>query len=133
MAVLLTLAMPHGLPDANPAWASVVAYDEVRVDVDTTRLAGTGPSTAWLRWTFLDRASSPEAWDRGVRTSIDLVEVDCERAAARTFSSLAYDAERAAVLSASFEEPAAAWRAARPETMAAHVVGGVCGLMRRHR
>jgi len=119
--------------DDAPAWAPIVAYDEVRVDADTARVSGSGPYTLWLRWSFLERASSPQAWDAGVRSSVDLVEVDCARQATRTFSSLAYRADGSAIAAASFDEPAAQWHVARPQSVAAEITEQVCGLARRGR
>jgi hypothetical protein len=118
------------VPADAPAWAPVISYDEVRVDVDTARVTGAGPYTLWLRWSFYDRASSPQSWDAGVRGSLDLVEVDCERGASRTFSSLAYRADGTPVPTASFDEPAATWRVARPESVGGMLTTRVCDLAR---
>src|SRR5687768_1286460 len=103
LSLIAALALSASPIAEAPAWTNLVAFEEVRIDADTTRLAGAGPYTLWLRWSFLDRASSPQSWDAGVRGSVDLVEVDCERGAIRTFSSLAYRADGSPVASASVD------------------------------
>jgi hypothetical protein len=135
LALSLAAAPPTpvtGAPD-TPVWTPIVSYDEVRIDVDTTRVVGDGPYTLWLRWSFLERPSSPQSWDAGVRGSLDYVEVDCTRGATRTFSSIAYRADGTPVPTASFDEPAAEWRVARPGTIGAEITSQVCGLARANR
>jgi hypothetical protein len=141
ISLLLALAVGTSTPrspsprvaDDTPAWMPILAYEEVRVEADTAGVTGTGPHTLWLRWSFLERASSPTAWDAGVRASVDLVQIDCVRGAMRTFSSMAYGADGSAVAAASYDEPAAAWRTARPESIAGLVVEQVCGIARARR
>lgn len=139
LSILTALAL-HAAPVATPvdsvgadapAWAPIVAFDEVRVDVDTARMSGDGPQTLWMRWSFYDRASSPASWDAGARGSVDLVQVDCARGATRTFSSIAYKADGTAVPAASFDEPAATWRVSKPESIGGIVTEKVCGLVRQ--
>jgi hypothetical protein len=117
-------------PDA-PRWTSVAAYDEVRVDVDAAHLGGAGPVSAWVRWTFADRAASPTAWDLGVRSTVDVVEVDCAALASRTLGSAAYAADGAPVDAASFADESPAWRRHRAETLGGIVAAGVCRLAER--
>lgn len=139
LASLATLASLVLLPPVAPApvvadaeaWTAVVAYDEVRVDVDTSRIAGAGPYTVWLRWSFGERAASPQAWDEGVRFSIDVVEVDCRSGATRTHASTAYASDGAVVEAMSFAEDAPAWRRPRAESVGGQVAREVCGLVRR--
>jgi len=134
MLTLLTALALHLSPSPDaPSWAPIVAFDEVRVEADTTRVGGAGPFTLWLRWSFLDRASSPQSWDAGVRGSVDYVEIDCERGAIRTFSSLAYRADGSAVPAASIDEPAAAWSVPRAESIGGHVTRQVCEIARTRR
>lgn len=138
LPILLAFALgattlPGTADDHAPTWAPIVAYDEVRVDADTTRMLGAGPYTVRLRWSFLERASSPTAWDAGVRGTMDLVEVDCDREVTRTFSSVAYGADGKPVPAASFDDPEAPWRAARIGTLGEDVTKQVCGLARARR
>jgi hypothetical protein len=133
LSLLTSLALHLSPAPEAPSWAPIVAFDEVRVEADTARVTGAGPFTLWLRWSFLDRASSPQSWDAGVRGSVDYVEIDCERAAIRTFSSLAYGADGSAVPSASVDEPAAAWRVPRAESIGGYVTRQVCELARARR
>lgn len=136
LPLLLALTV-HAAPAADStsrlspdgaAWTPIVAFDEVRVDADTARVAPGAPFTLWLRWSYLDRASSPQAWDAGARGSFDLVEIDCARAATRTFSSFAFSGTGSAVPEVSFEDPMAQWRVARSETVAGMIAGQLCGL-----
>lgn len=126
---LATLVPAPGTPSAprdDPFWTPIVVHDEVRVEMDTTRVAGRGPYAAWLRWRFLDRASSPGAWDAGVRESIDLVEVDCARGATRTLSTTALTGDGSVNEALSADAPAAGWRTARAGTVGAEVTQRVC-------
>ena len=134
-ALLLAAAVSlpaHPAPRADePLWTPIVAYDEVRVEMDTARVVGRGPYTTWIRWQYLDRVSSPSAWDAGVRASVDLFEVDCDRQTARTLSSTAFTKEGKVDLSMSVDEPAAAWRRLRAGTIGAEVAERVCGVARQ--
>ena len=137
LPILLALVLgardlPPNVTDA-PAWAPIVAYDEVRVDADTARLVGAGPYTVRLRWSFLDRASSPQAWDAGARGSFDLTEIDCARSATRTFSSLAFRPDGSPVPAVSFEDATADWRVTRAETVAGMLTAQLCGMARAKR
>ena len=96
------------------------------MELDTTRLGGRGPYRAWVRWHFLDRASSPASWDAGVRTSLDHVEVDCARGATRTLSSSAFDVDGAFAPARSSDVPIAAWASPRAGTVGAEVVAAIC-------
>jgi hypothetical protein len=132
-AAAVTAFAPSPLPSSSeePRWTAIVAYDEVRVEMDTTRVLGSGPYATWVRWHFLDRVSSPAAWDAGVRASLDLLEVDCVRGATRTLSSTAYAVDGTVNASHSVDEPAAAWRAVRPGTIGAELAARVCAVARR--
>jgi hypothetical protein len=96
--------------------------------MDTARVIGRGPYTTWVRWRFLERAASPSAWDEGIRASLDLLEVDCERGASRTLSSTAFGGDGTVRPAMSVDEPAASWRALRPGTIGAEVAERVCGV-----
>ena len=117
----------------SPRWASVLAFDEVRVDADTSRITSAKPFTVWLRWSYIERVSSPQAWDAGARGSFDLTEVDCGRGAARTLSSLAFGRDGQPVPAASYEDADAAWRASRAETVAGMLTTQLCGMARAKR
>ena len=67
-------------------------------------------------------------WDAGIRASLDLLEVDCERAVSRTLSSTAFDVDGAVNRAMSVDEPAAAWHALRAGTVGAEVAERVCGV-----
>ena len=128
--VLLTaalLAAPTLEGDAK-AWAPVLEDPAVVVELDTTRVAGyqEGPVTAWLRWHFAERVASPQAWDEGVRTTLDYMEVDCVSGRVRTFSSMAYAASGDLVEAASYDNPVAPWHTPSPETVGAIVARSVC-------
>jgi hypothetical protein len=129
-ALLLAAAAALPLSPARtaeePAWTPIVAYDEVRVEMDTARVVGRGPFTTWVRWHYLERAASPSAWDAGIRLSLDLLEVDCARGTARTLSSTAYAEDGTVNRAMSVDEPAAAWRALRAGTVGAEVAEKVC-------
>ena len=117
----------------SPRWASVLAFDEVRVDADTTRLTSAKPLAIWLRWSYIERVSSPQAWDAGARGSFDLMEIDCQQGATRTMSSLAFAGDGRPVASASYEDPDAPWRTARAETIAGMLTTQLCGMARARR
>ena len=117
----------------GPLWTSVLAFDELRVDADTAKVTGSGTFTVWLRWSFLDRASSPQAWDAGARGSFDLTEIDCARSATRTFSSLAFRPDGSPVPTVSFEDATADWRVTRAETVAGMLTAQLCGMARAKR
>lgn len=127
-AQLATPADSARLRADSPSWASVLAFDEVRVDADTSKLVAARPFTVWLRWSFLARVSSPQAWDAGARGSFDLAEVDCGRGATRTLSSIAYGRDGQPVIAASYEDANAAWRVARAETVAGMLTAELCGM-----
>jgi hypothetical protein len=117
----------------GPLWTSVLAFDELRVDADTAKVTSGGTFTVWLRWSFLDRASSPQAWDAGARGSYDLTEIDCARSATRTFSSLAFRPDGSPVPAVSFEDATAEWRVTRAETVAGMLTAQLCGMARAKR
>ena len=121
-------ASPRPHTDGATPWTTVLAYDEVRVEVDTAHLGGAGPVSAWLRWTFADRAVSPAAWDAGVRSSVDAVEVDCAAGASRTLASTGFTAAGDSVLAASYADPDAAWRRHAAASMGGRVAAAVCRL-----
>jgi hypothetical protein len=106
----------------------VLAYDAVRVEVDAAHLGGAGPVSAWLRWTLADRAVSPSAWDAGVRSTVDAVEVDCPTLASRTLVSAAYTADGAPVETASYVDEAAPWRRHAAPSMGGRIAAAVCRL-----
>ena len=126
LLVIVSAALPLARTAEEPAWTPIVAYDEVRVEMDTARVVGRGPFTTWVRWHYLERAASPSAWDAGIRLSLDLFEVDCARGTARTLSSTAYAKDGSVNRAMSVDEPAAAWRALRAGTVGAEVAEKVC-------
>jgi hypothetical protein len=111
---------------APSTWTTLLAFDEVKIDMDTARVVGNGPVTAWLRWQLLDRAVSPKAFDAGVRASVDFVEVDCARHATRTLTSAAYSAAGEAMPAMSYENLIATWRTPPDESMGGYIVQSVC-------
>jgi hypothetical protein len=133
LTALLLAASLTVSPADEPRWAPIVSYDEVRVEMDTARVIGRGPYSAWVRWHYLARESSPSAWDAGVRASVDLFEVDCERLVARTLSSTAFGGDGRANPAMSVDEPAAAWRALKAGTVGAEVALQVCEAGRRQQ
>lgn len=124
------LAAPAHVGDAN-VWAPVLEDPAVVVELDTTRVAGSqeGPVTAWLRWRFAERVASPQAWDAGVRWTMDYLEVDCVGGRVRTFSSMAYGANGALVEDASYDNPMAPWRPVVAESLGEAVARSVCSTM----
>jgi hypothetical protein len=128
LAALLLAAMPAARRAETPAWTPVLTDAAMVVELDTTRVTGGGPYTAWLRWRFTERVASPGAWDAGVRWTMDYVEVDCAagEARTRTFSSIAYTADGALIEDASYENPVAPWRRATPESVGEIVARSVC-------
>lgn len=129
-------SVPAGRPTAVPgaavdAWATVLAFDEVRVEVDTLHLGGAGPVSAWVRWTFAARAVSPAAWDAGVRRTVDAVEVDCAGGSLRTLASAGYAADGRAVDGAAVEDAGAAWRRPSAESVGGRLAAAVCRLAGR--
>ena len=121
------LAAPTHVGDVN-VWAPVLEDPAVVVELDTTRVAGTreGPVTAWLRWRFAERVASPQAWDAGVRWTMDYLEVDCVGGRVRTFSSMAYAANGALVEDASYDNPVAPWQVPLPDSVGEMVARSVC-------
>jgi hypothetical protein len=118
--------------EGDARWHPLLAFDELAIEVDATRLrAADGPLTVWLRWRFADRAASPEAWDAGVRSSVDVVEVDCQRAATRTWSSTPYTAGGALVPALRVEAAAPAWQAHRAESVGGLLARELCALVAR--
>jgi hypothetical protein len=135
-AIALLVAVPAPRPAATLAgeearWTTVVAYDEVTVEVDAEHVGGAGPVSAWLRWTFADRAAGPSAWDLGVRYSIDAVEVDCAAAASRTIASTAFAADGSSVAAASYADDGAAWRRHAAASVGGQIAAAVCRLAAR--
>ena len=124
-AALLAAPAPHG--DAT-AWAPVLEDRAVVVELDTTRVAGAGEGavTAWLRWHFAERVASPQAWDSGVRWTLDYLQVDCVGGRVRTFSSMAYAANGALVEDASYDNPVAPWHVPAPDSVGEMVARSVC-------
>jgi hypothetical protein len=108
----------------------VLTYDEVAVHLDASTVEGTGPYTVQLRWSFAAREASPQAWDAGVRYSLDVVEIDCRAGATRTWSSTAFQANGDQVPSLSFEEAAPAWDRHRAESMGGLVARHACDVLR---
>jgi hypothetical protein len=115
----------------DAAWTTVLAFDEVRVEVDTAHLGGAGPVSAWARWTFASRAVSPVAWDAGVRRTVDAMEVDCAARAARTLASTAYAADGGPVEGGAMADADAAWRRPAPASVGGLLVAAVCRLAER--
>jgi hypothetical protein len=109
-------------------WVTVVAHDEVRVEVDADHLGGAGPVSAWLRWTLADRAVSPTAWDLGARSTVDAVEVDCAAAASRTLASTAYAADGGVLEAASYADGGAPWRRHPAASVGGRAAAAVCRL-----
>ena len=124
----LLLATPAPRVVETTDWTPVIAEQAVVVELDTTRVTGGGPYTAWLRWRFTERVASPGAWDAGVRWTMDYIEVDCEAGAerTRTFSSMAYAEDGALVEDASYDNPVAPWRRVVPESVGEMVARSVC-------
>ena len=134
-AVFLALVAADSARPATPrpadgaaAWTTVLAFDEVRVEVDTAHLGGAGPVSAWARWTFASRAVSPTAWDAGVRRTVDAMEVDCAARAARTLASTAYSADGGALDVEAVADVDAAWRRPVPASVGGMLVAAVCRL-----
>jgi hypothetical protein len=133
LAALVLAVLPPTPPAAedDARWTTVVAYDEVRVEVDTAHVGGAGPVSAWLRWTLAARVVSPSAWDLGVRSTIDAVEVDCAANRSRTMASAAYAADGAAIDAASYADAVAAWRPHTPGSVGGQIAAAVCRVAAR--
>ena len=116
-AALLALALSAPAPAADWMWRPVLAFDEVSVDLDASTVQGAGPYTVQLRWSFRERAASPQAWDAGVRYSIDVVEIDCRAHATRTWASSAFTQAGDAVADLSFTHASPAWNRHRAESV----------------
>jgi hypothetical protein len=115
-------------PDPGAHWSPLLAFDEVRVEVDAAHVGGAGPVSAWLRYTLADRRVTPTAWDRGARVTVDAVEVDCASGATRTLESAAYAADGSAVPAASYADAAAPWRRPTAASLGGRVAAAVCRL-----
>ena len=129
----LSLVATNAPRSDEAQWTPVVSYDELRIDVDTARVAGTGPFSISVQWTFLDRASSPSSWDAGVRRTVDRVEVDCAAGALRTLGSVAYGASGTWISGSSFELATAPWRVPNPESVGGELTSRVCSLLKARR
>lgn len=117
--------------DPGDGWHTVVALDEVTVDLETgSAVRGARAVTVQLRWSFVDRAVSPPAWDHGVRYSLDLVDVDCRSGATRTRGSVAFAGDGTPLRPMSFEDEGAAWKQHRAESLGGLVARGVCEALR---
>jgi hypothetical protein len=126
-AALLALApSPTPEPAGDWAWRSVLAFDEVAVDVDTLTISGTGPYMMQLRWSFHERVASPQAWDAGVRYSIDVVEIDCRAGATRTWASSAYTRAGDVVQDLSYVHDAPEWSRHRAESVGGLLARAAC-------
>lgn len=129
LAAAVLAATPATDRGDGTTWATVIADQAVVVELDTTRVVGAESRTAWLRWRFTERAASPNAWDAGVRWTMDYVEVDCAAAQTRTFSSMAYAADGALIADASYDNPVAPWRPVIAESLGEAVARSVCSTM----
>jgi hypothetical protein len=128
-AALLALAparTPAPAPARDWAWRPVLAFDEVAVDVDTLTVSGTGPYMVQLRWSFHERVASPQAWDAGVRYSIDVVEIDCRAGATRTWASSAFTRAGDAVQDLSYVHDAPEWSRHGAETIGGLLARAAC-------
>ncbi len=127
-AAVLSLATASRADES--VWRPVLSFDEVAVHLDASTVEGAGPYTVQMRWSFAAREASPQAWDAGVRYSIDVVEIDCRAGATRTWASTAYQANGELVSSLSFEEPAPEWSRHRAESMGALLARQTCAVLR---
>ena len=127
-AAVLSLATAS--PPDEAVWRPVLSYDEVAVHLDASTVEGAGPYTVQLRWSFAAREASPQAWDAGVRYSIDVVEIDCRAGATRTWASAAYQANGDLVPSLSFEASAPGWSRHEGESMGALLAQQACAVLR---
>lgn len=132
-AALLTAAalslVPHP-PAGESVWRPVLTFDEVSVHLDASTVEGTGPYTVQLRWSFAAREASPQAWDQGVRYSLDVVEIDCRAGATRTWASTAFQANGDVVPTLSFEDGAPSWSRHAAESMGALLTEHACAVLR---
>ena len=129
VALLALTAVPPA-PAGDWMWRSVLAFDEVSVDLDANTVQGAGPYTVQLRWSFRERAASPQAWDAGVRYSIDVVEIDCRAHATRTWASSAYTQAGDVVADLSFTQAAPAWNRHRAESIGGLLARETCASIR---
>ena len=133
LAVLTPLAAAMLALTPAPAdvmWRPVLAFDEVRVDLDASTVQGSGPYTVQLRWSFHERAASPQAWDAGVRYSIDVVEIDCAAHATRTWASSAFTKGGDVVADLSFQQAAPAWNRHAAESVGGMLAREACASIR---
>lgn len=129
-SLVALLALSGLAPRADESmWRPLVAYDEVRVELDASTVVGTGPYTVHLRWSFADRAASPQAWDAGVRYAIDVMEIDCRAGATRTWSSAAFTQSGDLVESASYDAESPTFARHRPETIGGQVAQRACATL----
>ena len=126
-AAMLALA-PASAPDW--LWRPVLAFDEVSVDLDASTVQGAGPYTVQLRWSFHERAASPQAWDAGVRYSIDVVEIDCQANATRTWASSAFTKGGDVVPDLSFQHAAPAWSRHAAESIGGMLAREACATLK---
>lgn len=130
-AVLALTAAPSvAAPATDWMWRPVLAFDEVSVDLDANTVQGAGPYTVQLRWSFRERAASPQAWDAGVRYSIDVVEIDCGAHATRTWASSAFTQAGDVVADLSFTQASPSWNRHRAESIGGMLAREACASIR---
>ena len=130
LALTTAPAMPAApAPATDWMWRPVLAFDEVTVDLDANTVQGAGPFTVQLRWSFRERAASPQAWDAGVRYSIDVVEIDCQARATRTWASSAFTQGGDAVADLSFAHDAPAWSRHKAESIGGMLAREACAAL----
>lgn len=133
LPTLAALAAFLTAPTPDLVWRPLLAYDEVTVEMERSSVYGDGPFTVQLRWTYRDRAVSPRAWDAGVRSSIDLVEIDCQAGASRTWITSAFAGDGRAVPEMSAEHERVEWERHAEESMGGLLVREGCALLSRGR
>ncbi|MGZ8379422.1 MAG: surface-adhesin E family protein [Gemmatirosa sp.] len=126
VALLALAPSSSPAPARDWAWRPVLAFDEVAVDVDSLTVSGTGPYMVQLRWSFHERVASPQAWDAGVRYSIDVVEIDCRAGATRTWASSAYTRAGEVVQDLSYVHDAPQWSRHRAESIGGLLARSAC-------
>ena len=131
LATAVALAFhPAPAPAPDWMWRPVLAFDEVTVDLDASTVQGAGPYTVQLRWSFHERAASPQAWDAGVRYSIDVVEIDCQANATRTWASSAFTKGGDVVADLSFQHAAPAWSRHAAESIGGMLAREACATLK---
>ncbi len=127
LAIAASLALT---PAPDVMWRPVLAFDEVSVDLDASTVQGAGPYTVQLRWSFHERAASPQAWDAGVRYAIDVVEIDCAAHATRTWASSAFTKGGDVVADLSFQHAAPAWSRHAAESIGGMLAREACATLK---